>query len=107
IHLRRGDPGLAERAVRRPRRPPRGAPADRRYGRCRIVRTIVCRRGPPLPLLHAQSGRAQLRDLPPARSPPQMTAAQALRAEAAKRILIKDGAYGTLIQAERLKSEDY
>ena len=30
-----------------------------------------------------------------------MTAAQALRAEAAKRILIKDGAYGTLIQAEQ------
>jgi len=36
-----------------------------------------------------------------------MTAAQDLRAQAAKRILIKDGAYGTLIQAERLKSEDY
>jgi 5-methyltetrahydrofolate--homocysteine methyltransferase len=36
-----------------------------------------------------------------------MTAADALRAEATKRILIKDGAYGTLIQAERLKSEDY
>ncbi len=36
-----------------------------------------------------------------------MSAADALRAEAAKRILIKDGAYGTLVQAERLKSEDY
>ncbi len=36
-----------------------------------------------------------------------MSAAAALRAEAAKRILIKDGAYGTMIQAERLKSEDY
>jgi 5-methyltetrahydrofolate--homocysteine methyltransferase len=36
-----------------------------------------------------------------------MSAAQALRAEAAKRILIKDGAYGTLIQAERLQSGDY
>ena len=36
-----------------------------------------------------------------------MSAAETLRAEAAKRILIKDGAYGTLIQAERLKSEDY
>ena len=31
-----------------------------------------------------------------------MSAAAALRAEAAKRILIKDGAYGTLIQAEKL-----
>ncbi len=36
-----------------------------------------------------------------------MNAAQSFRAEAAKRILIKDGAYGTMIQAERLKSEDY
>jgi 5-methyltetrahydrofolate--homocysteine methyltransferase len=36
-----------------------------------------------------------------------MSAADTLRAEAAKRILIKDGAYGTLIQAERLKSADY
>ncbi len=36
-----------------------------------------------------------------------MTAADQLRSEAAKRILIKDGAYGTLIQAERLASEDY
>ena len=36
-----------------------------------------------------------------------MSAAQSFRAEAAKRILIKDGAYGTLIQAERLKSDDY
>jgi 5-methyltetrahydrofolate--homocysteine methyltransferase len=36
-----------------------------------------------------------------------MTAARSLRAEAAERILIKDGAYGTMIQAERLKSEDY
>jgi 5-methyltetrahydrofolate--homocysteine methyltransferase len=34
-------------------------------------------------------------------------AAQSFRAEAAKRILIKDGAYGTMIQGERLKSEDY
>jgi 5-methyltetrahydrofolate--homocysteine methyltransferase len=36
-----------------------------------------------------------------------MSAAETLRAEAAKRILIKDGAYGTLIQAERLQSGDY
>jgi 5-methyltetrahydrofolate--homocysteine methyltransferase len=36
-----------------------------------------------------------------------MSAAASLRAEAARRILIKDGAYGTMIQAERLKSEDY
>ena len=36
-----------------------------------------------------------------------MTPGQNLRAEAAKRILVKDGAYGTLIQAERLKSSDY
>jgi len=36
-----------------------------------------------------------------------MTAAQALRSEAAKRILIKDGAYGTLVQQRRLQSRDY
>jgi 5-methyltetrahydrofolate--homocysteine methyltransferase len=36
-----------------------------------------------------------------------MTAAQRLRAEAAKRILIKDGAYGTLIQQRRLQEADY
>jgi 5-methyltetrahydrofolate--homocysteine methyltransferase len=36
-----------------------------------------------------------------------MTAAQTLRAEAAKRILIKDGPYGTAIQAHRLPAEAY
>ena len=36
-----------------------------------------------------------------------MTASQTLRAEAKKRILIKDGAYGTSIQDRRLKSADY
>ena len=36
-----------------------------------------------------------------------MSPAQTLRAEAAKRILIKDGAYGTLIQQRRLQEADY
>lgn len=36
-----------------------------------------------------------------------MTAARALRAAAAERILVKDGAYGTLIQGEGLKEADY
>jgi 5-methyltetrahydrofolate--homocysteine methyltransferase len=36
-----------------------------------------------------------------------VNAADALRAEAGKRILIKDGAYGTSVQARRLQSEDY
>ena len=36
-----------------------------------------------------------------------MTPAQSLRAEAAKRILIKDGPYGTGIQAEKLPAEAY
>ena len=36
-----------------------------------------------------------------------MSAAAILRAEAAKRILIKDGAYGTQVQAQRLQSKDY
>jgi 5-methyltetrahydrofolate--homocysteine methyltransferase len=36
-----------------------------------------------------------------------MSAAQQLRAEAARRVLIKDGAYGTQIQAERLAGDAY
>ena len=36
-----------------------------------------------------------------------MSAANEFRAAAAKRVLIKDGAYGTLIQAEGLKEADY
>ena len=36
-----------------------------------------------------------------------MSPADSLRAEASKRILIKDGAYGTMIQAERLAGPDY
>jgi 5-methyltetrahydrofolate--homocysteine methyltransferase len=36
-----------------------------------------------------------------------MSASQSLRSEAAKRILIKDGAYGTSIQARKLQSSDY
>ena len=36
-----------------------------------------------------------------------MNAATQLRAEAAKRILIKDGAYGTQVQARRLQAADY
>ena len=36
-----------------------------------------------------------------------MNASQTLRSEAAKRILIKDGPYGTAIQAERLSAEAY
>ena len=36
-----------------------------------------------------------------------MTPAESFRAEAAKRILIKDGAYGTQVQARRLASGDY
>jgi 5-methyltetrahydrofolate--homocysteine methyltransferase len=36
-----------------------------------------------------------------------MSAAETFRAEAAKRILIKDGPYGTAIQAQRLSAGDY
>ncbi len=36
-----------------------------------------------------------------------MNAADSLRAEASRRILIKDGAYGTLIQAEKLGADEY
>jgi 5-methyltetrahydrofolate--homocysteine methyltransferase len=36
-----------------------------------------------------------------------MSASETFRAEAARRILVKDGAYGTMIQAERLQSAEY
>ena len=36
-----------------------------------------------------------------------MTSAQSLRSEAARRILIKDGAYGTQVQERRLQEADY
>ncbi|MGH6783661.1 MAG: homocysteine S-methyltransferase family protein, partial [Sphingomicrobium sp.] len=36
-----------------------------------------------------------------------MTPVESLRAEAAKRILIKDGAYGTMIQAQKLGEAEY
>ena len=36
-----------------------------------------------------------------------MSAAESLRSEAAKRILVKDGAYGTSIQARKLQTADY
>jgi 5-methyltetrahydrofolate--homocysteine methyltransferase len=36
-----------------------------------------------------------------------MSASQTLRAEAGKRILIKDGAYGTSVQARKLQTADY
>jgi len=36
-----------------------------------------------------------------------MTVASEFRAAAAARILIKDGAYGTMIQGEGLKEADY
>ena len=84
----------------------RGAPPRRRDDRRRIVRPALCRRGAPVPFLHAQPRRARLRHLPFARSESSMIAT-AIRAAAAKRILIKDGAYGTQIQAERLQEADY
>src|SRR5689334_1126242 len=36
-----------------------------------------------------------------------MSASQSLRAEAANRIVVKDGAYGTSIQSRKLKSAEY
>ncbi len=36
-----------------------------------------------------------------------MSAAETFRAEAAKRVLVKDGAYGTMVQARKLASADY
>ncbi len=106
--LRRGDPQVAGRSVRGPRRPSGRAPADRRDRRRRALRAALRGRRSPLPLLHFEPGGAFLRDLPPARREgASMSASQTLRAEAAKRILIKDGPYGTGIQAEKLSADAY
>ena len=71
----------------------------------RAVPPALCRRGAALPFLHPQPGRAELRDLPPARDAAEAggtgasgmipsDARQRLLAEAAKRILITDGGNG-------------
>src|SRR5687768_12587665 len=93
-------------AVRRLGRAAGGTTAGRRDHRRRAVRATLRRRSPPFPLLHIEPGRAGLRHLSPAGSK-SMTAASTLRAAAAERILVKDGAYGTLIQAECLNEADY
>src|SRR5918994_718413 len=72
------------------------------------MRAALCGGRPPLPFLHFEPGGAVLRDLPPARREgTDMSASQSLRAEAAKRILIKDGPYGAGIQDEKLAADDY
>src|SRR5215471_3694222 len=99
---------MAEWPLRRPRRLAGSAPVDCGDGRGGALRAALRRRHPPLPFLHFEPSRAELRDLSPARRKGKaMTASESFRAEAAKRILIKDGAYGTLVQAQKLQSGDY
>ena len=103
-HLRREHSRMAGRAVRRPRRPSVGASAHCGDRRRRAVRAALCGRRPPLPLLHFEPGGAvsyAICHLLGVRAQ-SMSASQTLRAEAAKRILIKDGPYGTGIQDEKL-----
>ena len=64
-------PRLDGQAVRGPGRPSRRPPARRRHRRRRALRPALCRRGPPVPFLHAQPRRARLRHLPPARPAPE------------------------------------
>ena len=66
--LRRLHPRLDGPAVRRARQSPQRPPARRRDRRSRALRPALCRRGPPVPLLHAEPRRARLRDLPLARA---------------------------------------
>ena len=65
--VRHRDPGLDGPAVRGARRSSRRAPAGRGDGRRRDVPAALCGRRAPFPFLHAQPGRAELRDLPSAR----------------------------------------
>ena len=60
-------PRLGRPAVRGAGRSSRRPPAGRRHGRGGAVRAALCGRRAPLPFLHVQPGRAELRDLPPAR----------------------------------------
>ncbi len=87
---------------------PGSAPADCCYGRGRALRPALCGRSARLSLLYSQPGGAQLCHLPPAwRESEVMTPAQSLCAEASRRIILKDGAYGTLIQQHKLDERDY
>ena len=67
----------------------------------------VCGWGEGVPLLHAQPCGAELRDLSPAGSEGQTGARARFNAEAAKRILITDGAFGTEIQNWKLDEAAY
>src|SRR5262249_56257380 len=67
-----------------------------------------------LPLLHHEPGRPGLRDLPPAGPAPRREGsgvmsnpASTLRQLASERILVLDGAMGTMIQALGLDEEGY
>ncbi len=115
---------LDGRAVRRSRRRSRNPAADRRGSRRRAVPGAPCRRRQAVPLLHAQPGGSDVRDLPRARRSPAarnrggggsggsgaMSGSESLAAlhrALAERILILDGAMGTMIQRHELDEADY
>src|SRR5690606_30706973 len=106
------DTGVDGTDVRRAGRTPRPARAGQRDRRGRIVPPALPGRRPRLSFLHAQPGGAGLCHLPPARpagqkGEPVMTPRESLLAEAAKRILITDGAFGTEIQSYKLSEAEY
>ena len=132
--LRRLGAGLARRPLRRPRRRCRNPQADRRRRRRRAGARPGRSRRDRLSLLHHEPRRPRLRDLPLARPaaqqvhPASTLASQrkrsarksmvasaskksatetTLRRLAAERILVLDGAMGTMIQALSLDEEGF
>src|SRR5690606_29093072 len=112
--LRRRPARLAGGPFRRAGRRSGDPPADRRLGGRRDVRAAAGGRLRRLPLLHPEPGRPGLRHLPGAgRSRtrgPRMTRTERLAAldvVARERILILDGAWGVMLQRERLEEADY
>ena len=121
---RRERAALARRAFRRARRRRRDAKADRRRGRRRAGARSGRARRHRLPLLHHEPRRSRLRDLPSAGPAPGGQASSLNRNEscphrptpapeicssklAAERILVLDGAMGTMIQEMKLDEEGY
>src|SRR5690606_529658 len=88
-------------------------PARRRNARGGVLQRALRRRRARLPFLHAQPRRTHSGVVSPARQAPArareggMNPREAFLAQARERILVFDGAFGTQIQARRLREPDY
>src|SRR5512132_497017 len=125
-HVRRLPAAVDGRFVRRARQRPGNPEAGRRLARLRAVPSVACGRGRAVPLLHAEQGRTRAGDLPRAGCPPESRRGSgaaggrrslmitdreqrlaSLAAALQRRIVVLDGAMGTMIQKHRLEEADY